>query len=94
MLESAAVAVPDETRGEEIKAYIVLDTDTTPSEAVLNDIIRRCQQQLAKFKVPRYYTFRASLPKTPSLKIAKRVLQAEARGLPEPTYDRVTGRWL
>ena len=94
VLESAAVAVPDETRGEEIKAYIVLDTDTTPSEAVLNDIIRRCQQQLAKFKVPRYYTFRASLPKTPSLKIAKRVLQAEARGLPEPTYDRVTGQWL
>lgn len=94
VLESAAVAVPDETRGEEVKAYIVLDPDTTPSDAVLGDIIRRCQQQLAKFKVPRYYSFRASLPKTPSLKIAKKVLQAEARGIAEPTYDRATGQWL
>ena len=94
VLESAAVAVPDETRGEEVKAYIVLDPGIAPSDAVLGDIIRRCQQQLAKFKVPRYYTFRASLPKTPSLKIAKRVLQAEARGLAEPTYDRVAGHWL
>jgi len=94
VLESAAVGVPDEIRGEEVKAYIVLDPGIDPSDAVLGEIIDRCQQQLAKFKVPRYYTFRASLPKTPSLKIAKRELQAEVRGLAEPTYDRVAGRWL
>jgi long-chain acyl-CoA synthetase len=94
VLESAAVAVPDETRGEEVKAYIVLDPDTAPSDAVLGDIIRQCQRQLAKFKVPRYYAFRAALPKTPSLKIAKQQLRSEARAVSEPTYDRVTGQWL
>ncbi|MEO8136495.1 MAG: AMP-binding protein, partial [Betaproteobacteria bacterium] len=94
VLESAAVAVPDETRGEEVKAYIVLDANIAPSDAVLGDIIGHCQQQLAKFKVPRYYAFRASLPKTPSLKIAKQVLKAEARAISEPTYDRITGQWL
>jgi len=94
VLESAAVAVPDETRGEEVKAYIVLDAETTPSDAVLGDIITQCQRQLAKFKVPRYYAFRSALPKTPSLKIAKQVLRDEAPAVSEPTYDRVTGQWL
>jgi acyl-CoA synthetase (AMP-forming)/AMP-acid ligase II len=94
VLESAAVAVPDETRGEEVKAYIVLGPDTAPSDAVLGDIILQCQRQLAKFKVPRYYAFRTALPKTPSLKIAKQQLRSEARAVSEPTYDRVTGQWL
>jgi acyl-CoA synthetase (AMP-forming)/AMP-acid ligase II len=94
VLESAAVAVPDETRGEEVKAYIVLGPGTVPSDAVLGDIILQCQRQLAKFKVPRYYTFRAALPKTPSLKIAKQQLRSEAPAVSEPTYDRVAGRWL
>jgi crotonobetaine/carnitine-CoA ligase len=94
VLESAAVPVPDPTRGEEVKAYIVLNDGVAGSDAVLDEFIRHCRGQLAKFKVPRYYSFLSSLPKTPSLKVAKGVLRAEAQKGGEPTYDSVAQRWL
>lgn len=94
VMESAAVPVPDETRGEEVKAYIVLKDADAPRDAVLADIVAACQSQLARFKVPRYYSFRAALPKTPSLKVAKQSLLVSAREGTEPTYDRVAGRWI
>lgn len=93
VLESAAVPVPDETRGEEVKAYIVLKDGTPPDADTLDGIIAACQAQLARFKVPRYYSFRQALPKTPSLKVAKQSLLVSAREGLEPTYDRVSGQW-
>jgi len=93
VMESAAVGVPDEMRGEEVKAYLVLREGVEPSQAVLEEVIATCGAQLARFKVPRYFSFRTSLPKTPSLKIAKQVLKSEAVQSEEPTYDRVERRW-
>src|SRR5206468_9195139 len=58
VLESAAVAMPDAVRGEEVKVYIVLNEGAPSPDAVLDDIVGHCQRQLARFKVPRYYTFR------------------------------------
>jgi crotonobetaine/carnitine-CoA ligase len=94
VLESAAVPVPDEVRGEEVKAYVVLRDGTNGDDAMLEQIVKSCQAQLARFKVPRYYTFRTELPKTASLKVAKQGLLASAREGNERTYDRVVGRWL
>jgi long-chain acyl-CoA synthetase len=94
VLESAAVPVPDEVRGEEVKAYLVLRDAGSGDDAVLDEIIQGCQAQLARFKVPRYFSFRAALPKTASLKVAKQGLLASAREGGERTYDRVAGCWL
>ena len=94
VLESAAVPVPDEVRGEEVKAYLVLRDDVNGEDAVLDEIIRGCQAQLAQFKVPRYFSFRTELPKTASLKVAKQGLLASAREGVERTYDRVAGCWV
>jgi len=94
VLESAAIGVPDELRGEEVKAYLVLREGVQPSTSVIQEAIATCTAQLARFKVPRYYSFRTALPKTPSLKIAKQVLKTEAGNAAEPTFDRVEQRWL
>jgi carnitine-CoA ligase len=67
VLLAAVVAVPDELRGEEAKAYIVGDA----TEADLRDW---CAERLAVFKVPRYWAFRDDLPRTPSERVAKHLL--------------------
>jgi crotonobetaine/carnitine-CoA ligase len=94
VLESAAVPVPDEVRGEEVKAYVVLRDGGSADDAMVDQIVKGCQAQLARFKVPRYFSFRTELPKTASLKVAKQGLLASAREGTERTYDRVAGCWL
>ncbi len=93
ILESAAIGVPDEMRGEEVKIYLVPRDGTVVHDGLLDEVIVTCAAQLAKFKVPRYYSFRSTLPKTPSLKIAKDALRSEAAH-DERTYDRIEGRWI
>lgn len=91
--EAAAVGVPDETRGEEVKAYLVLQPGLSRSDLPPARILEHCRVHLASFKVPRYISFCGALPKTPSGKISKAVL----RGAPDPfagAYDRVEARWL
>jgi long-chain acyl-CoA synthetase len=92
--EAAAVPVPDETRGEEVKAYVVLQPGVTPGEMTPEAIVAHCGAALASFKVPRYIEYRASLPKTPSEKIAKHVLKAETPDLRRGSWDRTQGRWI
>ena len=92
--EAAAVPVPDETRGEEVKAYVVLQPGLAPGDVPPERILAHCSAGLASFKVPRYLEYRPSLPKTPSEKIAKHVLKAESPDLRRGSWDRVEGRWL
>jgi len=74
ILEAAVIPVPDKIRGEEAKAYIVLK----PNEAATyEEIVKFCEQNMAAFKVPRYFEFRDSLPKTPSERVQKEKLKAE-----------------
>ena len=92
--EAAAVPVPDETRGEEVKAYVVLQPGVTARDLPPERIVAHCTDNLASFKVPRYLEYRASLPKTPSEKIAKHVLKAETPDLRRGSWDRVEGHWI
>jgi crotonobetaine/carnitine-CoA ligase len=92
--EAAAVPVPDETRGEEVKAYVVLQPGVTPGDVPPERIVAHCSAGLASFKVPRYLEYRPSLPKTPSEKIAKHVLKQESPDLRRGSWDRVDGRWI
>lgn len=91
--EAAVVPVKDETRGEEAKAYLVLQPGVDP-KLTLPHVIEHCQRHLAPFKVPRYYAFRSSFMKTASGKISKPALVAEAADLRAGSYDRVEGAWL
>lgn len=91
--EAAVLPVRDEARGEEVKAYIVLQPGIDGPGA-LSSIIDHCQRNLAPFKVPRYYAFRPSLDKTASGKISKPTLLAEAADLRAGSFDRASNSWL
>ncbi len=66
---AAVVAVADELRGEEAKAYI--RAIGSPSAAEIVEFVR---QRLAPFKVPRYIEFVEDFPMTPSERVAKHLL--------------------
>jgi len=70
--EVAVIGVPDELRGEMVKALIVLKPDETATPL---EVIKYCRDRLASFKVPRQMEFRDELPKGPTGKILKRALR-------------------
>ena len=85
---AAVLPVPDPIRDEEVKVYVVLKQGETPESVPPEDIIRWCEEKLAKFKVPRYIEYRDSLPRTETQKIAKAVLKSEKTDLTAGTWDR------
>jgi crotonobetaine/carnitine-CoA ligase len=92
--EVAVLPVKDETRGEEIKACVVLRPNGRPAEEVLPDLVRHCKDNLAPFKVPRYIAFMPVLPRTASDKIAKAEMIKQVGDLRTGSYDRIAGRWV
>jgi len=89
---AAVIAVPDELRGEEIKAYVVLEGHTAenlPPTA----LAEFCGTKLAYFKVPRYWAYAESLPLTASERVAKGELRGSATDLRVGAYDRSDGTW-
>ena len=71
--EAAVVGVPDEYRGETVKAYVSL----RPGQQVTTEeLIAFCRQQMAAYKYPRQIEFLDELPKTVSGKLLRRELRA------------------
>lgn len=72
--EAVVVGLPQDMRGELIKAYVVLrdGEQATPAE-----LLDHCREYLAKFKVPKKVEFRNELPKTLIGKVLRRVLIEE-----------------
>jgi len=94
VLEAAAIGVPDVDRGQEVKACLVLKPGVDAKAFDVAGFLTHCTAHLAPFKVPRFVELRASLPKTPSEKVAKHVLVAEREDLRQGAYDRLSGSWL
>lgn len=88
VVDAALIPVPDELRGEEAKAYIVLsaaDQDTTALPAQLAAL---CAAQLASYKVPRYWALLTEdLPRTPSMRVKKDELRKQP-ALVDVIWDR------
>src|SRR3954469_25673516 len=70
--EAAVVGVPDEYRGESVKAYVSLQAgvEVTPEE-----IKAFCKERMAAYKYPREVEFVDELPKTVTGKILRRELR-------------------
>ena len=74
--EAVAVGVPDEYRGESVKAFVVRRADSTVTET---EILAFCLERLAPYKAPKELEFREELPKSTVGKLLRRVLADEAR---------------
>jgi long-chain acyl-CoA synthetase len=70
--ESAVVGVPDEKRGETVKAFVSLKpgASVTPEE-----LIAHCKERMAAYKYPRSVELLDELPKTVTGKILRRELR-------------------
>ncbi len=74
VVECGVSAVPDEVRGQVVKASIVLTKGTEPTEALKKEIQDYVKQHTAPYKYPRVVVFRDELPKTISGKIQRNKL--------------------
>jgi len=74
--ESAVTGVPDDVRGQLVKATIVLRDGYKPSDELKKDIQNYVKRETAPYKYPRLVEFVSVLPKTLSGKIKR----AEIRG--------------
>ncbi|WP_435197285.1 class I adenylate-forming enzyme family protein [Natronomonas sp. EA1] len=81
---SAVIPVPDDVRGEEVKALVQRQPGAEVSE---RDIVAHVAATLAAYKVPRYVAFVDSFPRTPSERI-QRVTLAEEHAEREHAWDR------
>ncbi|MCP5087743.1 MAG: AMP-binding protein [Rhodobacteraceae bacterium] len=75
--ESAVVGVADDTRGEVVKAFIVLAEGYAPSDALIGEIQTHVKSATAPYKYPRLIEFVETLPKTVSGKIRRVELRAQ-----------------
>lgn len=74
--QACIVGVPDEKRGETVKAFVILNQDYK-GRVTEEEIISWSKTQMAAYKYPRYVEFRESFPTTASGKILWRKLQEE-----------------
>nr|WP_314628479.1 long-chain fatty acid--CoA ligase [uncultured Noviherbaspirillum sp.] len=75
--EACIIAVPDEKRGETVKAVVVLK-DAYRGEVSEQDIVDWAHANMAAYKSPRIVEFRDALPKSGSGKVMWREMQEEA----------------
>jgi long-chain acyl-CoA synthetase len=66
--------IPDEYRGETLKAFIQLKPGATATE---EEIIAFCREKMAAYKVPKMVEFRPELPRSAVGKALRRVLREE-----------------
>jgi long-chain acyl-CoA synthetase len=72
--EAISLGVPDEYRGETVKAFVVLKPGQS---ATAEEIVAFCKERLTGYKVPRLVEFRDSLPKSAVGKLLRKALRAE-----------------
>jgi acyl-coenzyme A synthetase/AMP-(fatty) acid ligase len=73
--EAAAVAAPDELRGQVVRAVVVLRDGHEPGDALARELQDHVKSQTAPYKYPRIVDFATELPKTPSGKIKRAQLR-------------------
>ena len=89
--EAGVIGVPDPITGEVVKAFVALNPGYRQSEALTKDILAHARKRLGPAVAPRLLAFRATLPKTRSGKIMRRLLKARELGLSEGDTSTLEG---
>jgi long-chain acyl-CoA synthetase len=72
--DAMVIGVPDEYRGESVKAFVQLLPGETASA---EELIAFCRESLAAYKLPHAVEFRSVLPRTATGKALRRILKEE-----------------
>ncbi len=81
--EAAVIGKPDPIVGEVVKAFVALKPGFEASEDLRRELLGHARKRLGPAVAPKEIDFRASLPRTRSGKIMRRLLKARELGLPE-----------
>lgn len=87
--EAAVVGKPDEVKGEDIFAFVILEGDRQPSEELSKELKKHVVSEIGAIARPNEIRFAEALPKTRSGKIMRRLLRSLASGQ-EITSDTST----
>lgn len=81
VVESAAVGVPHEVKGQEVVAFCVLAAGFEAGEALRAELLERVAEALGRPMRPREVRFAEALPKTRNAKVMRRLIRAAYLGL-------------
>ena len=76
VVEAAVTGVPDELRGEVASAFVVLNKNFEPSDALKKELMDHVRKEMGAIIVMKDIGFIHMLPKTRSGKIMRRVIKA------------------
>lgn len=76
VFQVAIIGVPDDVRGESVKAFIVLHPEAK-GQVTEEEIISWARENMAAYKYPRQVVFRDTLPATGAGKVLRRLLKDE-----------------
>jgi acetyl-CoA synthetase len=80
VMECAITAVPDEIRGQVVKATVVLTREYAPSDDLVEELQEHVRKLTAPYKYPRIIEFLPELPKTISGKIRRVEIREKDKG--------------
>lgn len=84
VLDVAVIGVQNDEFGEEVKAVVVPASLSRAGLGLADELIAYCRSRLAHYKCPRSVDFVQSLPRLPTGKLAKRLLQDRYGAPPYP----------
>ena len=78
--ECGVVGVPDDERGQIVKAFVVLKPGASPDEAMTRALQDHVKQAIAPYKYPRAIEYLSALPRTETGKLQRAKLRQREQG--------------
>jgi acetyl-CoA synthetase len=80
VVEAAAIGVPHEVKGSELVIFTVLKPETSPNDALRQELKKMVIEEMGKSLAPKSILFVSDLPKTRNAKVMRRMIRAAYLG--------------
>ena len=81
-MESAAIGIPDEIKGQVAIIFVVLKENFEPSDIIKSEIMENFIRKIGKAFAPKDVVFVSGLPKTRNAKVMRRIIRSAYLGEP------------